>query len=259
MLLTPHELAAAARRQTDFDDLMLELSGFTRGGIARFLRPEQIRKIRQARGEGGDTPNERAWRRYLKMTDELARQLFQMNRAIDRALVKSARRVREAREALQVIQERATIDQKGRRVYRTADRTRAFTDEGQELSREEIESIQWKADAPTWEQRQAAGNRLAQAEKQHEEILHTKDRADYYGERLRSGDILSADELDTMKADLNAMPSSVKAEMANGHSIDTARMDPSKAKTADFKLDVDELASMLRTDSAISRPSFTPK
>jgi hypothetical protein len=251
MLLTPQELAAAARRQDDFDDLMLELSGFPRGGIARFLRPEQIREIRQARGEGSETPFERAWRRYLKMTYELARQLFHMNHAIERALAKSAHRVREAREALQAIQARATGDQKGRLVYRTADRTRAFTDDGQELSKEEIENIEWKPDAPTWEQRQAAGDRLAQAEKQHEEILHYTDRADYYGERLCSGDTLSIDELATMKADLNAIPSSVRAEMEQGPSVDAGRMDPSKA--IDLSLDVDEIASRRRADGPAPR------
>jgi hypothetical protein len=139
----------------------------------------------------------------------------------------------------------------------TADRARAFTDDGQELSREEIASIQWKPDAPSWEQRQAAGERLAQAEKQHEEILRFKDRADYYGERLRSGDTLSIDELATMKADLNAMPSSVRAEMERGPSVDAGRMDPAKA--TEFSLDADEIASLRRADSAASRPQFTPK
>jgi hypothetical protein len=73
-------------------------------------------------------------------------------RAIDRALVKSERRVQAAQEALDRIRERATVDNRGRRVYRTADRQRGFTEDGQELSREEVASIHWKPDAPTWEE-----------------------------------------------------------------------------------------------------------
>ena len=258
MPLPTRELAAAARRQIDFDQLMQELSGFTGGRIPRFLRPEQISKIREARGDvDAETPIERAWRRYLELTDDLSRHLFRVNRAIDRALAKSQRRVREAREALQAIQAHATLDRKGRRVYRTDDRSRAFTDDGQELSREEFDAIQWKPGAPSWEQRQAAGDRLAEAERQHEEILRYKDCADYHGEQLRSGDVLSADELAAMNADLNAMPSSVRAEMEQGHSVDAGRMDPAKAPAADFSLDAEEIAAMRRPDPK-PRPPFAP-
>jgi hypothetical protein len=132
MLLTPQELLAAARRLRDYSDLMLELSGFTGGRIPRFLRPEQIKQIRESAGmaPASETPAERAWRHYQEIADAIARQLAHVNRAIERALKRSEKRVQAAEEALERIGERATIDSKGRRVYRTANGQRGFTDDG---------------------------------------------------------------------------------------------------------------------------------
>jgi hypothetical protein len=101
---------------------MLELSGFASGTIPLFLSPTQIEKIKAETGRlpaSHETAAERAWRQYLELTESINRQLFQVNRAIDKALVKSERRVRAAQEDLQRIQDRATVDGKGRWVYRT--------------------------------------------------------------------------------------------------------------------------------------------
>ncbi|MFL5266197.1 MAG: hypothetical protein ACJ8AH_06285 [Stellaceae bacterium] len=144
MILTPQELLAAVRRTKDYNDLMLELSGLAAGIIPRFLSPAQLEKIREAAGlppRTGETRAEQAWRQYLEFT--VTRQLAAVHRAIERALIKSERRVQAAQEALDDIRSRATIDGKGRRVYRTTDRQRGFTDDGQELSREEVDSINW--------------------------------------------------------------------------------------------------------------------
>jgi hypothetical protein len=158
MILTTQELLAAARRWKDYSDLMLELSGLAAGVIPRFLSPKQIERIREEAGlppRTGETRAERAWRQYLELTDSISRRLAVVQRAIGRALLKSERRVQQAQAALDATREGATVDGKGRRVYRTADRQRGFTDDGQELSREEVKSISWDPKAPTWEQRQA--------------------------------------------------------------------------------------------------------
>jgi hypothetical protein len=76
-----------------------------------------------------------------------------------------------------------------------------------------VASIHWKPDAPTWEEHQAAADRLARAQQEHEEILRARERADYYAQRMGSGEVLSADELDTIRKDLDAMPQAVRAEM----------------------------------------------
>ena len=79
----------------------------------------------------------------------MQRQLYAVNRAIEKALLKSDRRVQAAQEVLDDIRRRATVNDKGRKVYRTADRQRGFTDEGQELTQEKVRSIQWDPTAPT--------------------------------------------------------------------------------------------------------------
>lgn len=110
MRLTVHELLAAVRRRKNYDDMMLELSGFTAGRIPRFLRKEQIERIREASGlaPAAESPSERAWRRYFELTDPLIRQLVHVNHAIGRALERSERRVQAAQEALESIRARAT-------------------------------------------------------------------------------------------------------------------------------------------------------
>jgi hypothetical protein len=112
MRLTVQELLAAVRRRKNYDDMMLELSGFTAGRIPRFLRREEIERIRAASGlaPASETPSERAWRRYFELTDPLIRQLAHINHAIGRALERSEFRVQEALEALETIRARATVD-----------------------------------------------------------------------------------------------------------------------------------------------------
>ncbi len=213
MALTPRENAAIARRRKDFDDLMLELSGIS-GKTPRFLTQAQIERIREEAGTvSHETLRERAFREYVEFCDRVQRQIHAVNRAIKRALLKSGQRLEEAREALEDIRRRATVDEKGRKVYRTADGTRAFTDDGEQLTPEDMAKIKWDPMAPTWEQRVEAGDRWKQAAKEHESILRAQERADYYTDRMASGDILSRDELELIHQDLNAMPEAVRAEM----------------------------------------------
>jgi hypothetical protein len=213
MVLMLADIVAMARQRKNFDDLMLELSGIS-GKTPRFLTREQIERIREEAGSvSHETVRERAFREYMEFCDRIQRQLYAVNRAITRALVKSQQRLEEAREALEDIRRRATVDEKGRKVYRTADGTRAFTDDGQQLTSEEMASIQWDPMAPTWEQKVAAEERWKQAAEEHESILRARERADYYSERMASGDLLSRDELEMIHQDLNAMPETVRAEM----------------------------------------------
>jgi hypothetical protein len=148
MFLTLRELAAAARRQMDFDQLMQELSGFTAGRIPRFLRPEQIERIRQAAGLSAGTSLSERGRRYIELMEDLSRRLAAINRALDRAMERSRQRLQETRAVLDDIRARASLSEDGRRVYRTEDRQRAFYDDGTELTREEIAKVHWRDGAP---------------------------------------------------------------------------------------------------------------
>jgi hypothetical protein len=249
MVLLLADIVSMARQRKNFDDLMLELSGIS-GKTPRFLTQAQIERIREEAGSvSHETLRERAFREYMEFCDRIQRQIDAVNRAITRALVKSAQRLEEAREALEDIRRRATVDEKGRKVYRTADGTRAFTDDGEELTPEQITSIKWDPMAPTWEQRVEAGERWKLAAEEHEEILRAQERADYYSERMASGDLLSRDELETIHQDLNAMPAAVRAEMP-GKMAEAMNAPLSEA----FALSAQEIADI--RPECVSAPRF---
>jgi hypothetical protein len=254
-----------ARRRKDFDDLMLELAGIT-GRTPRFLTQAQIDRIRAEAGSAShETPAERAWREYVEFCGRVQQQLAAVSRTIGNALLKSERRVHAAQEALDSIRERATVDGKGRRVYRTEDQQRAFTEDGQQLSRDEMETVQWRPDAPTWEQHQDARERLRAATEERDQILRYKERADYYAQRMSSGEVLSADELETIQKDLCAMPQAVKAEMEPDYAAGATRMARAGAfgLTEEFTLSAEDLAG-IRHDGpadipAVPRREFAPQ
>lgn len=254
MVLSLADIVSKARQRKNFDDLMLELTGMS-GRTPRFLTRHQIEKIREAAGiVSHETVAEKAWREYLEFCGQVQRQLYTVNRAIEKALIKSQGRVLEAQEALDDIRRRATVDEKGRKVYRTEDRQRGFTDEGLELSKEEVNAIHWEENAPTWEQRQTAGERLREAEEEHETILRAKERADYYARRMESGDILSRDELDAIHQDLNATPYAVLAQMPE-KIAGSVRGRPSD----EFALSAEELAAIRPEIPRHDPPEFSPK
>jgi hypothetical protein len=266
MLTTPTELLAALKRNADFNELMFELSGITGDVIPRFLTPQKIREIRAAAGlaPGAETPSEREWRHYREMTEALNRQMTHINQAIDRALERSEKRVTAARDALEEVRQGASIDRQGRQVYRTADGMRAYTDDGQEMTPEQTAAVEWRAGAPVWEERQRAGQRLDSAAQDHETILRYKDRADYYADRLNSGDILSNDDLDTIRKDLDAMPEAVRAEMKGDHLPGANKMVKATVGrlSGAFALSAaDELAAVKPEPSAQrpAGPEFAPK
>ena len=130
MLLTPKELLAAMRRQKDFDTLMLELSGFTCGRIPRFLRPEQIERIRRAAGLSTNTGLSDHGRRYIELMENVSQRLASIDREIGRAMKRSRQRMQETQAVLEEIRARASVSEDGRRAYRTEDRRRAFYDDG---------------------------------------------------------------------------------------------------------------------------------
>jgi hypothetical protein len=99
---------------------------------------------------------------------------------------------------------------------------------------------------------------------EHDVILRTKDRADYYALRMQSGDRLSEDELDFIRKDLDAMPPSVRAEMDGGHFRNTSKKTGTGGQgcAEAFTLSMDDIAGIRRakdeTPSA-PRPDFTLK
>jgi hypothetical protein len=91
----------------------------------------------------------------------------------------------------------------------------------------------------------------------HETILRFKDRADYYAQRMQSGDMLREDELECIRKDLDAMPHSVRAEMEAGP---RAAPEHRPDEAGGFTLTEDDIADILNDAPAVDqRPDFTPK
>jgi hypothetical protein len=256
MLLTPRELLAAVRRQKDFDALMLELSGFTAGRIPRFLRPKEIERIRRAAGLNVGTSLSDARRRTIELMETFSQRLAVIDRALDRAMKKSRQRLQETQVVLEEIRARASVAEDGRRAYRTEDRRKAFYDDGEELTREEISKVHWRHGAPSWEQRQAAGEAVRQARQAYEDLEAYKTRLDYYRDRMDAGDALSEDDLKDMKADLDAMPEGLQAEFTSqGNERAAEADDPEPALAEDtFVFSASDLDEIAQTEEATQTP-----
>jgi hypothetical protein len=63
-----------------------------------------------------------------------------------------------------------------------------------------MDRVQWNPGAPTWEQLQAAGERLKAAQEEHENIRRYKERADYYRDRMAGGDVTAGQPVPVARA-----------------------------------------------------------
>lgn len=133
------------------------------------------------------------------------------------------KREREAQEYLDQIRRAATQTKDGRTVYRTADGTKAFDDNGNELTPEEIKGIDWKPGAATWEERRQAEDRREDARRATQEIEEYQDRLRKGRERIQSGNPLSDDELKEIEAAVDNMPDSVRHHLPRSRSTSAAK------------------------------------
>ena len=95
---------------------------------------------------------------------------------------------------------------------------------------------------------------MRQAKPAHENLEAYKARADYYRDRMASGDTLSEDDLKDMKADLDAMPAELQAEFTSqGHEragdADDTEPAPVEARGA-FIFSASDLDEIVQTERA---------
>jgi hypothetical protein len=101
----------------------------------------------------------------LATAEEQARTLARITEAeiaCEQAMIAARKREQEAQAEIERIRGRATRTDDGRIVYLTADGSKAFDDDGNELTPEEMTGIDWNPAAPTWEQRQEATEKREQ-------------------------------------------------------------------------------------------------
>lgn len=194
---------------------------FKTGVVSEAAKRIQTEAKRQGRSVFGhdrlselDTADNR-FQDMAQLVEIQARQtaLSEAERAAAEALALAQKREQAARDNLEKIRKAATTTEDGRQVYLTQDGLRAFDDQGNELTAEEIAAIHWQADAPTWEQRQAAGDRLEAAIAERQEIEDYQERLAGDQETLEHGDSLTSDELDSIDRTLADMPDSVRTHL----------------------------------------------
>jgi hypothetical protein len=152
----------------------------------------------------------------LATAEEQARTLARITEAeiaCEQAMIDARKREQEAQQEIDRIRDRATRTDDGRIVYLTADGSKAFDDDGNELTPEEMKGIDWNPAAPTWEQRQEATEKREQAIKDIQEIEDYQEQLQKGRERIESGEGLTTDELKGIEDDLDAMPGSVREHL----------------------------------------------
>lgn len=197
------------RARQDFDDLELERAGIFGSRASRFM-PENdpyrpgTEPQRRKREDGFA-----ALAACVRRQAQLIERMREIEEAVLRAAQEAARREEEQRQALERIRAAATRTDDGRIVYRTADGSQAFDEDGRQLTGEEIARIAWNPSAPTWEQRQEAGRRLEEAMRRRQEIERYANRLRENRDRVTGGDALSAAEIDGIEAEIGAMPEAI--------------------------------------------------
>lgn len=111
----------------------------------------------------------------------------------------------------------------GRRVFLSRDGTYAIDEHGEQLTEEEIASVEWDVGRPTAEEYAEKREALAEVEADIDELQDYRGRLDDAQTRLDNGDPLSADELDDLDALLDDMPDVMRQEgAANRNGTDRA-------------------------------------
>lgn len=172
----------------DLVDLQNELAGRETG------RPERFRLEGTRDGAGAEArrSRDRAYRtaldllrqdaEYAALYDEVSNTLETAQSLTDQALAQANARIDEAAAKLEKMEERAsTLD--GIAVFRSAD-GRVFTVDGRELPADELDGVEWKDDAPSWEEyrrqkealQKAAAERDAILSYQHQVLDSARDR-----------------------------------------------------------------------------------
>lgn len=209
------EMKARARRTEDYQDSIAESSGRDRGKRLRFLSEDQTPKGRDARQQERRQQQDRLQTFTLTMqqrVQQLQTRLDQLDRASLEALREADRRAEQAQKRLEEIQNAATADDQGRRVYRTEDGRTAYYHNGDELTREAQQRVNWKPDGPTWEAHRHAIVETEQAVQQRDEVLVFREHLKDHSKRL-NGDP-SPDDIAAIERDLDNVPTAVAARLS---------------------------------------------
>jgi hypothetical protein len=224
-----------AQKAQDLTDFNNELAGRDVGRLRRFLPSTEASSVERTRREQDD--------RFFWMVASLtlqARQRLLAERleVLDcvsiRALNEAERRLERAADALELLRRNATLDERGRRVYRRADGQAAFFEDGRQLTGEECQAVIFREGASTWEEHLEATGSLEHATQERNAIGVYRDRLHTAQARLAGGTPLSEAELTELEQGAEAMPDSVSRELALG--VLERSSDPSSSTASDLPI-----------------------
>lgn len=202
VVMAEDERAATRERiEKDREDFNNEIAGRETGRAARFVpdyaRPEAEKARREEREQ---------FRGLIAITlqgklDELRQRLEELDRLTILALREAERRLEASEIRIAQMRKDATLDAFGRIVYRTGDGTRAFYEDGRELTSEEREGVSWRDSAPSWEERCELAREREHISRDIDRIGVLRDRLGTVRDQLHSDGELTADELRSLEDD----------------------------------------------------------
>lgn len=220
-------LDGRSRVQHDLDDMQNELAGRETGRGKRFFTADSGGDTRKGkeRKEAESAQFMSALRRM--MTDPVYAERY---RAFDNKLQRAeestvatlmvlTKRIDMAQDKLDEMREEADTLPDGTRVYRTADGENAYTEDGRLLTGEEMQSIAWSDDAPTWEEYEASREELERLEKAKREVIEYQEKTlDPARKRMSDPDNPpSLDDIDALDKSVEAAkPEAVAAYQRDG-------------------------------------------
>lgn len=223
-------LKARATRIEDYQDSIAESSGLDRGKRLRFLSEDQTPKGREVRRQ--ERGRFQTFTLTMQQRLQFQTRIDELDRASLEALREAERRVEQAQKHLDEIQNAATVDDRGRRVYRTQDGTRGYYEDETQVPDAEFAKIKWRPNDPKWEQFRAQGQETSEAVEQRDEIRDYRERLVQTRNRLDRGEELNADEIAALQDGNESMPTAVAARLdAAQHSRTSAAREHMSDKT----------------------------
>ncbi len=140
-------------------------------------------------------------------------QLDRYDTGVVHALMDNRQALDQAEDALTAIRDNASVLPDGRKVYRSEDGRHVFDDTGNPVGRDVIDPAAIPPAAPTWEQRQAAGQDVHNLTAERHGLLTYQAKVDQARERA-GRDGVSQTELQGLGDDLDrAMPDAVRKRL----------------------------------------------
>jgi hypothetical protein len=205
------------KARIDSRDFHAELVGLEIGRIPRFFSStvESLRNGKDANGK--DKLSDLEWlllnnARYAALYDRTENKLSEAEQKVVQALYILNERLRLNETEIAAMEDRVNTLPDGRKVFRSLN-GKAYTADGQELSKAESDAVDWQDDAPSWEEYQAKQKERQKLLENRLEIeRYSQDVLDPMRQKIDRREVIEEKELEIFIQDCERLePPSVKA------------------------------------------------